>query len=151
MSDEKSPAGPFFEAFQRMGERMALPAVTVDDVIAHHRRNLEALQEAASNTADGARRAMQGQRAALEATLADIAETVQSTKITDPVMQQAAAHAELARRTLDTTIRSPTETGSIARDTTSANYEVLRERAEKAIDEAKSALERGEEPPVREG
>ena len=156
MSDDKrtgGAAGPLFEAFQRMGERMALPTVTVQDVIDHHRRNLEALQEAARNTAQGTQKAMGVQREALETTLADIAQTVRKVNLQDPPMQQAAAQAELAKRTLDATIRNATEIGTIARDTTTQNYGVLRERVEKSIEEIKGALERGEEPeepPVRE-
>ena len=148
MSDD-AKSGPFFQAFQRMGERMALPTPTVQDVLDHHRRNLEALQEAARNTAEGTRQAMAVQRETLETTLADIAETVKGVNLQDPPMQQAAAQTELAKRTLDATIRNATQIGGIARDTTVQNYGVLRERVEKSIEEIKSSIEKGEEPAVK--
>ena len=155
MSDQ-SDANPFTQAFFRMGERMSLPRVTVEDVVTHHRRNIEALQETARNTSAATQQAFGMQREALENVLKDIADTVQTTKLTDPPTSQAAAHAELAKRTLDTTIRNATAIGGLARDTTQENFEVLRERVQGSIQEIKSAIERGEEEatedaPVKEG
>lgn len=142
--------GPFFEAFTRMGERLSLPKVTIDDVVDHHRRNIEALQEAARNTSEGAQAAMAKQREMLEQTLADITETVQKTKLTDPPMQQVAAQTELARRTFDATVRNATQMGEIARDTSKQNLDLLRKRVEESIEEIKSTIEEGDEPPIKE-
>ena len=144
--------GPFFEAFTRMGERLALPKVTVDDIVDHHRRNIEALQEAARNTSEGAQTAMARQREMLEETLADITETVKGTKLSDPPMQQVAAQTELAKRAFDATVRNATDMGAIARDTTKQNMDVLRRRVEESIEEIKSTMESGadDEMPIRE-
>ncbi|MEL6751119.1 MAG: phasin family protein, partial [Pseudomonadota bacterium] len=133
------------DTFARMGERLSLPKVTVESVLDHHRRNIEALQQAAKNTSEGAQEAMAIQRDALEDVLADITETVQGTKLTDPPMQQMAAQAEFAKRSFDATVKNVTEIGSIARDTTKKNTDILRERVQHSIADIKTAMEKGED------
>ncbi|MDA8870411.1 TIGR01841 family phasin [Rhizobiaceae bacterium] len=150
MSDDNK-SGPIFAAFQRLGERMALPQVTISNVMGHHRRNIQAMQEAARNTSQGAQAVLAKQREALERTLGDVAETVRETKLTDPPMEQIAAQAEFARRAFDATVKTTTEMGSIVRDTSQANMAVLRDRVQESIEEVKGAIGRGEtddEPPV---
>src|SRR5688572_16167528 len=60
------------EMFSKLGEDLKMPSVDVDAILAHHRRNLEALEKSARVTAEGASLVMHRQREMLQETLAEI-------------------------------------------------------------------------------
>ena len=73
MSDNSdNGTGPFFDAFRNFGRNLKLPSVTIEDVVSHHKKNIQALEAAAKNTSEGAQAIMAQQRKTLENTLADI-------------------------------------------------------------------------------
>ncbi|EFL87663.1 TIGR01841 family phasin [Ahrensia sp. R2A130] len=157
MADDKSnPAGPFFDAFRNFGTNLRLPTVTVDDMMAHHRANIAAMEKAARNTTEGTKAVMAEQRKALEATLADITKMVETAREggmnRETARELLAEQVAFTQRSFERTLETAGAVGSAMRDTTSDNMAVLRERVQQGIEEMKTTMDRndGDEPPVKE-
>ena len=159
MADDKSnPAGPFFDAFRDFGKNLRLPMVTVEDMMAHHRANIAAMEKAARNTTEGTQAVMAEQRKALEATLADITTMVEKAREggmnRETARELLADQGAVTQRSFERTLETAGAVGSTMRDTTSDNMAVLRERVQQGIDELKTTMDRSggdDELPVKEG
>ncbi|MEN0040517.1 MAG: TIGR01841 family phasin [Pseudomonadota bacterium] len=155
MADDKSnPAGPFFDAFRNFGKNLRLPTVTVEDMMAHHRANIAAMEKAARNTTEGTQAVMAEQRKALEATLADITEMVEKARSGGMNRETArdllADQVAFTQRSFERTLQTAGAMGTVMRDTTSDNMAVLRERVQQGIEELKSTIDdKDDEPPVK--
>ena len=63
---KKPESQNFIDMFANLGKDLKLPSVDVEQVIEHHRKNLEALQKSASTASSGAATVMARQREMLE-------------------------------------------------------------------------------------
>lgn len=127
---------PFMEMFQKFGENMKLPGPEISDIVDYHRKNIQALQDAAQASSAGAQAVMAKQREALETTLAEVAEMVKT-----PVSAEAgvAGQADMARKTLETTLKNATEIGEIMRESGTESFEILKKRLEESLEEVRAA------------
>ena len=136
--------GPFFDAFRNFGRSLKLPNVTIEDVVAHHKKNIHALEETAKNTTEGAQAIMGQQRKALENALADITHMVQDARDGGMNKENArnivADQVEFAKRSFETTIANATSMGEVARDVGKDNMTVLKDRVQESINEIKSTM-----------
>ena len=122
---------------------MHLPGPQVNDIVDYHRRNIQALQDAAQTASAGGQALMGKQREALEEALAEIAEMVQSAGASGPDPSQMMANqAEFAKKSFETTIRNATEMGGIVRDSGAEAFEVLKTRMEESLTELSSGLKK---------
>ncbi len=153
--DNESNSGPFFEAFSNFGRNLNLPNVTIDSVVEHHRKNIQAMQQAAKNTTDGAQAIMAVQRKALEETLADITQMVENAQkggmTREGARDAVAAQMEFSKRAFDATIRNAGEVSSILQEQSGKNFEILKNRVQESIEEMKTNVGGGDEPPVKPG
>ena len=74
---KETPSNPFMDMFQQFGKNLKLPTADVSAVVDYHRKNIQAIQDAASAASAGGQEVMNLQRAQLEEALKDIAEMVQ--------------------------------------------------------------------------
>lgn len=140
---DKNPANMFMDMFKSFGSDLKLPGPQVNDVLDYHRRNIQALQEAAQMASAGGQALMGKQREALEETLADIAEMVQSgTQGGADPSQMMTNHAEFAKKSFETTVKNATEMGEIVRSSGTDAYGVLKTRVEESISEISSGLKK---------
>ena len=149
-------SGPFFDAFRNFGRNLELPKVTIEDVVAHHKKNIQALEKAAKNTTQGAQTIMAQQREALENALTDITHMVQDARDGGMNKENArdiiADQVEFAKRSFETTIQNATSMGEVVRDVSNENMNVLKERVQESIEEIKSTMGKDDdEPPVKPG
>ena len=132
---KETPSNPFMDMFQQFGQNMKLPTPEITSVMEAHQKNLAAMQNALQAQTAGAQNMMEKQRDMLERSLAEIADMVQDA-YSDPDPSKAMSNQmELARKSLDMTIKNVTEMGEIMRDAGSESFEALKSRIEEVIEE----------------
>lgn len=133
MADKSSNA--FFDLFTKFGNDLKLPTPEIGDILDHHRKNLQALQEAAAIQSAGAQSMMDRQRAALEEALAEITDMVQDATKGGDAASMMQRQADFARKSFETTVKNATAMSEIFRDSGAQSLEVLKTRVEAALAE----------------
>lgn len=132
----------FMDMFSQFGKNLNVPKVDVESILSHHRRNLEALQKAASAQATGANAIMAKQREALQAGLQEITEMAQSFGSGGGAQDMMSKQAEFARKSFETAVKNAGEVGEVIRKSGSESVEILRDRIKTAMDEIREVYEK---------
>lgn len=140
MSD-KPQSDSFLNMFQQFGESLKLPTPQIRDVVEHHKKNIEAMQQIARNTSSGTQTLMAKQRENLEETLADISKLVQDAASSRDPSQAVSDQVEFAKRSFEATIKNATEMGDIMRETSAESFNILRKRIEESIEEIRDKMD----------
>ena len=133
MADRTS--NPFLDMFTKFGQDLNLPKPEIGSILDHHRKNLQAMQEAAAIQSRGAQSLMDRQRAALEEALAEISDMVQEAAKGGDPSSLMSRQAEFARKSFETTVKNATAMGEIMRESGTDSLEVLKSRVEAALAE----------------
>lgn len=137
----KDNSDSFMDMFSQFGKNLNLPKVDVESILSHHRKNLEALQKAASANAQGANEVMAKQREALQEGLKEITETVQGFRASAP-QEMLTKQTEMARKSFEAAVKNAGEVGEILRKSGSESVEILRDRIKTAMDEIREVYEK---------
>jgi phasin family protein len=132
----------FIDMFAKLGRDLRLPNMDVEKTIAHHRKNLEALQKSAAATTTGAGNLMAKQREALQETLREVTEMAQEFRFGGNPQEAIAKQIEFARRSFEAAVKNAGESAEIVRKSGSESVEVLRARIKEAMEEVREAFER---------
>ncbi len=138
---DKNPAEGLMDMFKKFGENLQVPGPDINQIVDYHRKNIQAMQDAAQITSSGAQAVMAKQREQLEATLAEVAEMVKSMSggMSDP-SAALSKQTEFARKSFETTIKNVTEMGEIMKGSGTESFEVLKSRVEDSIEELKAGM-----------
>lgn len=139
---KKPDTDAFADMFARFGRDLKMPAVDVDAMLEHHRKNLEALQKSAAASAGGAAAVMARQKEILESSLHEITEMAQSFKASGSPQQVLAEQARLARKAFDTALTNAGEVAEMMSKSGTESVDILRARIREAMDEIRSAYEK---------
>lgn len=131
----------FLEMFSQFGRDLKMPSVDVETILSHHRKNLEALQKAASAGATGASSVMARQREALQEGMRDVTEMMQNLRSSGSPQEALVRQTEFARKSFETAVRNAGEVGEIVRKSGEQSAEILRERIKAAMEEIREAYE----------
>ena len=131
----------FLDMFSQFGKNLKLPNVDVESILAHHRKNLEALQKAASASAAGAQTVMAKQREALQEGLQEIQEMTQSFRSPGGPQELLSKQAEFARKSFETAVKNTGEVADIVRKHGSESVDILRDRIKEAMEEIRDSYE----------
>ncbi len=136
---DNDPMQSFMSMFKDFGTNLKLPTPEVDTILDHHRKNLQAWQEAATATSAGGQAMMEKQRQALEQALGNIAGMVQdaSANASDPG-KMIGDPAALAAKSFEMTVSHASEMSEIARESGAETFNILRNRVEESIAELTS-------------
>jgi phasin family protein len=132
----------FMDMFAKLGEGLRLPNVDIEKILAHHRKNLEALQKSASATATGASNLMAKQREVLQETLREITDMAQDFRATGSPQDAIAKQVEFARKSFEAAVKNAGESAEIVRKSGSESIEVLRSRIKEAMEEVRETFEK---------
>lgn len=140
---DNNPANMFMDMFKSFGSDLKLPGPQVNDIVDYHRRNIQALQDAAQTASAGGQALMGKQREALEEALSDITEMVQSSTQggADP-SQMMSNQADFAKKSFETTIKNATEMGGIVRESGAEAFGVLKTRVEESLSEISGGVKK---------
>lgn len=139
---KQSDKPDFMEMFSQFGKDLKMPAVDVEEILSHHRKNLEALQKAASAGATGASSIMAKQREALQDGMRDITEMMHNMRSGTAPQDAISKQTEFARKSFEAAVRHAGEVGDIVRKSGEESTEILRERIKAAMAEIREAYEK---------
>ncbi|MCO5060296.1 MAG: TIGR01841 family phasin [Rhizobiaceae bacterium] len=139
---KKPESQNFVDMFANLGKDLKLPSVDVEQVIEHHRKNLEALQKSASTASSGAATVMARQREMLEETLREITDMAQNYRAPGNPQELMAKQADFARRSLETVMKNTSEMAELVRKSSEETVDVLRQRIRDGMDEIRSSYEK---------
>lgn len=134
----------FVDMFSQFGKNLNMPNVDVESILSHHRRNLEALQKAASASAAGAQSVMAKQREALQEGLQEIQEMAQSFRSPGGPQELMAKQAEFARKSFETAVKNTGEVADILRKHGTESVDILRTRIQEAMEEIRDVYDKSQ-------
>lgn len=140
---KKPETESFMDMFANFGRDLKLPSVDVDSILAHHRRNLEALEKSAKATASGASNVMAKQREILQSSLQEITEMAQGLRGGGANPQEfMSKQADFARKSFETAVKNAGEVAEIVKKSGTESVEILRNRIREAMDEIRENYEK---------
>ncbi|WP_274628771.1 phasin family protein [Arvimicrobium flavum] len=141
-STEKPQPDSFVDMFARLGQDLKMPKMDVDDFLAHHRKNLEALEKSAKATAAGASAAMHKQREALQETLREVTEMAHNVRASGSAQEAVSKQVEFARRSFEVAVKNASDIGEILRKSGSETVDILRQRIKDAMEEIRGGADK---------
>jgi phasin family protein len=142
MARKPSPDRSILDMFSKLGQELRMPDVDVDAIIAHHRRNLEALERSARVTAEGASSVMNRQRQMLQDTLAEISDMARQMRATGTPQEAMSKQAEFARKSFEAALKNASDVGEMVRKSSTDAMEILRARIREAMDEVRDGYDK---------
>jgi len=128
----------FMDMFGKFGRDLKVPNVDVEAILAHHRKNLEALEKSARAGAAGATSLLSRQREQLQDTLREIADMAQSYRAPGNPQELIAKQTEFARKSFEAALKNAGEVAELARKSGAESIEILRERIKEAMQEIRA-------------
>lgn len=134
MADDKS-SNPFMDMFQDFGKSLNIPGPDMNDIMEHHRKNLQAMQAAAQVGSSSAQELMNKQREALESALAEITESIQNATAGGDPSDMMNSSMEMAKKSFDAALKNATEMSEIIQQGNSYAFNIFRDRMMESIEE----------------
>ncbi|MER8708538.1 phasin family protein [Mesorhizobium sp. M1088] len=128
----------FIDMFGKFGRDLKLPNVDVEAILAHHARNLEALEKSARASAAGASALLSRQREMLQDTLREITHMAQSYRAPGNPQEMMQKQAAFARKSFETALKNAGEMAELARASGTESIEILRSRINEAMEEIRA-------------
>ncbi|MBS9720772.1 TIGR01841 family phasin [Tianweitania sp. BSSL-BM11] len=138
---QQSNSDSIIDLFKRLGQTLPIPNLDVERIIAHHRRNLEALEQSARATADGTSAMMTRQREMLESMISQATETARGMKLPSSPQEMMTSQVDLARRTFETAVENAGELGTMMQRSGTASIDILRDRIKLAMNELQDGFD----------
>jgi phasin family protein len=141
MSD-KSPVQSFVDMFSKLGQDLKLPSVEVEKLVAHHQKNLEALEKTTKAATEGATNLMVKQREILENTVRDITDMATSFRSVGNPQEMMAKQADFAKRAFEAALRNTRDVAEVVSTSGGDVFKIVQARIAEAVDEARTAFEK---------
>ena len=130
----------FLDMFSRFGRDLKVP--NVEAILAHHRKNLEALEKSARAGAAGATSLLSRQREMLQDTLREISDMAQNYKAPGNPQELMSKQAEFAKKSFEAALKNASEVAELVKKSGTESVEILRERIKEAMEEIRSGYEK---------
>ncbi|ESX89124.1 phasin family protein [Mesorhizobium sp. LSHC412B00] len=130
----------FLDMFSRFGRDLKVP--NVEAILAHHRKNLEALERSARAGAAGATSLLSRQREVLQDTLREVSDMAQSYKAPGNPQELMTKQAEFARKSFEAALKNAGEVAELVKKSGTESIEILRSRIKEAMEEIRSGYDK---------
>ena len=137
----KPQSDSFLDMFSKLGKDLKMPAVDVDAILSHHRKNLEALEQSAKAGAAGATALMNKQREALQATLSEITDMARTFSASASPQDLMTKQADFARKSFETALKNAGEVAELVKKSSTDSIEILRQRIRDSMEEIRSGYD----------
>jgi phasin family protein len=132
----------FVDMFTRLGNELRLPSVEVDKIVAHHRKNLEALEKSGRAATAGAGELAAKQKAIFEKTLSDIHDMAERYAKPASPQEMMARQLEFGRKSFETAMENTTQMADLMRRSGEESLGILRERIREGMQEIREAYDK---------
>ena len=130
----------FMDMFGRFGRDLKVP--NVEAILAHHRKNLEALEKSARAGAAGASSLLSRQREMLQDTLREVTEKAQSYRAPGNPQELVAKQTEFARKSFEAALKNAGEVAELVKKSGTESVDILRKRIKEAMEEIRAGYEK---------
>ncbi|MBA1139346.1 phasin family protein [Mesorhizobium neociceri] len=130
----------FLDMFSRFGRDLKVP--NVEAILAHHRKNLEALEKSARAGAAGATSLLSRQREMLQDTLREVSDMAHSYKAPGNPQELMSKQAEFAKKSFEAALKNASEVAELVKKSGTESVEILRERIKEAMEEIRSGYDK---------
>lgn len=130
----------FLDMFSRFGRDLKVP--NVEAILAHHRKNLEALERSARAGAAGATSLLSRQREMLQDALREVSDMAQSYKAPGNPQELMTKQAEFARKSFEAALKNAGEVAELVKKSGTESIEILRSRIKEAMEEIRSGYDK---------
>jgi phasin family protein len=132
----------FLDMFSRFGRDLKMPNVDIEAILAHHRKNLEALEKSARAGAAGATSLLSRQREMLQDTLREVSDMAQSYRAPGNPQELMSKQAEFARKSFEAALKNAGEVAELVKKSGTESVEILRDRIKDAMEEIRSGYDK---------
>jgi len=132
----------FMDMFGKFGRDLKVPNVDVDAILAHHRKNLEALEKSARASAAGASSLLSRQRELLQDTLREVTEMAQSYRAPGNPQDLMAKQTEFARKSFEAALKNAGEVAELVKKSGTESVDILRTRIKEAMEEIRAGYDK---------
>lgn len=132
----------FMDMFGRFGRDLKVPNVDVEAILAHHRKNLEALEKSARAGAAGASSLLSRQREMLQDTLREVVDIAQDYKVPGNPQELMAKQTEFARKSFEAALKNAGEVAELVKKSGTESVDILRTRIKEAMEEIRAGYEK---------
>lgn len=130
----------FLDMFSKFGRDLKVP--NVEAILAHHRKNLEALEKSARAGAAGATSLLSRQREMLQDTLREVSDMAQSYRAPGNPQELMSKQAEFAKKSFEAALKNASEVAELVKKSGTESVEILRERIKEAMEEIRSGYDK---------
>lgn len=132
----------FMDMFGRFGRDLKVPNVDIEAILAHHRKNLEALEKSARASAAGASSLFSRQREMLQDTLREVVDMAQDYKVPGNPQELMAKQTEFARKSFEAALKNAGEAAELVKKSGTESVDILRTRIKEAMEEIRAGYEK---------
>ena len=130
------------DMFRKLGEDMKVPAVDMDKIVEHHRKNLEALAASGKAAAEGATAIAAKQKEIVEAAVKDIKAAAENFKLPGSAQEMMAAQSEFAKRAMEAAVKNTRDMAELVQKSNAEAVRVIQDRMKESFEEIRQSFSR---------
>jgi len=127
---------------RKFGSDLGLPKVDVDMLIEGHKKNIDALSQSATVTAQGAQSMAQKQREIFEAGLQEATKLARGYQPLGKLEDNLALQTEFAKKVFEIAVKGAQDSATAARQSTGEAVKIIQDRLKESFDEIQSSVNR---------
>ena len=137
---KKNATDDLVSMFMNFGKELNLPRPDPEAIVDRHKKNLQALDEAARTAGSGASTIMARQREMVQEALEEISAMAESVRGGGDPKEMLSAQTEFARRSFEMAIRNTSELAGLAQQSSTEAFKVLQKNMQETLEEARDAM-----------
>jgi phasin family protein len=130
------------DMFKKLGEDMKIPAVDLNKIVDHHRKNLEALAASGKAAAEGAAAFAAKQREIVEAAVKDIQEASKNFKVPGTAQEMMAAQTEFAKRAMEAAVKNTRDMADLVQKHNQDAVRIIQDRMKESYEEIRQSFQK---------
>jgi phasin family protein len=130
------------DMFKKLGEDMKVPAVDMEKIVEHHRKNLEALAASGKAAAEGATAIATKQKEIVETAVKDIQAAAESFKLPGSAQEMMAAQTEFAKRAMEAAVKNTRDMAELMQKSNAEAVRVIQDRMKESFEEIRQNFTR---------
>ncbi|MDP2120327.1 MAG: TIGR01841 family phasin [Hoeflea sp.] len=139
MTDKKA-TDDLVSMFMNFGKDMKLPQPDLDVIVARHKKNLQALDEAAKKAGSGASSILTRQREMVQEALDEISAMADTIKSGADPKSMMTTQAEFAKRSFEMAIKNTSEIAGMAQQSGTEAFKVLQKSMQETLEDLRKAM-----------
>lgn len=137
---ERKSTEDLVSMFMNFGKDMNLPQPDLEALVARHRKNLQALEDAAKTAGSGATSIVERQREMMQEALDEITAMAENMKAGGDPQSMMKAQADFARRSFEMTLKNTSEIAGMAQRSGAESFKVLQAHMQDTLEELRQAM-----------